>query len=168
MKILRDGCVYVQKNDLVSILHSEMPVPVSVVSVITLSGSFYVNDNNKFEFVKFDSDEDVEYFSNLDCLIDYDEYSNMTVTELEQIYGNVCAMQNDLYEKYDDSDIEYQQKNYKRVLEEYDGMDIKMGCIRDLIWFKQGHISFSFPSELGIKQENRFVKRLKTLFDKNN
>ena len=75
MKIITDNAVYVQKNDIAYLNQTDLAIPASIF--MKIFGNDIVDDNNRYEFIKFDTPEEIEYFRNIDWMIDYNEVKNL-------------------------------------------------------------------------------------------
>ena len=73
MKIINSDSIYVQKNDIAYLNLSNLPIPVSVFIKVFGNGATIINDSNRYDFVKFEKESEIEYFKRLDWMIDYNE-----------------------------------------------------------------------------------------------
>ena len=82
MKIITDNAAYVQKNDLMYLNSSSLAIPGSIYMKVFGWGITVINDRNRYEFVKFEEDSEIEFFKDIDWMIDYNEVKDLT----EEIY----------------------------------------------------------------------------------
>ncbi len=76
--------VYVQMQDIVYLVHeSDVSIPVSIFEKVFSWGAVFVTDGNRFDFVRFEEEHEVEFFKNLDFIIDYDKYKAFSDEELK-------------------------------------------------------------------------------------
>ena len=73
MKIITDNAAYVQMNDIAFLNHCDLPIPASVFMKSFGFGIFVVDDSNRYDFKEFNKPEDIEFFKNIDWMIDYNE-----------------------------------------------------------------------------------------------
>lgn len=66
MKILTNNSVYVQKNDIAYLYMSNLPISSSIFMKFFGNGATIVNDSNRYDFVKFNNQSEIEYFKGLD------------------------------------------------------------------------------------------------------
>ena len=92
--------VYVQMQDIMFISNeTEIPMPASIFHKV-FSGITIVNDSNRFDFVRFDEDSEVSFFKDLDFIIDYDEYKDLTDEQLDQRIESFVNEHNNYVEKW--------------------------------------------------------------------
>ena len=77
MKIFKDNSVYVQKNDMVYLNQTDIPIPASIFMKVFGNGITIIDERNRYEFVKFEAPEEVEFFQNQDWIVDYNEIKNL-------------------------------------------------------------------------------------------
>ena len=63
--------VYVQMQDFMELNLRDIPIPSFIYEVF--KGVIIVDDSNRFDFVRFDDDQEVKFFKGIDFIIDYDE-----------------------------------------------------------------------------------------------
>ncbi len=59
MKVFKENSVYVQINDLVKLLTLSDGVPDTILKKIHTEEEIIIDDNNRFDFIKFDLPEEV-------------------------------------------------------------------------------------------------------------
>ena len=69
--------VYVQMQDIIYLNQRDLPIPVSIYLKV-FKGVTIVNDSNRFDFVRFDEENEVSFFRSLEFVIDYDKYKDLT------------------------------------------------------------------------------------------
>ena len=62
MKIITNDAAYVQLNDIIHLNQSDLPIPASIFTKVYGDGVFYVGDDNRYEFIKFDEESEIEQF----------------------------------------------------------------------------------------------------------
>ena len=94
MKIITDKAAYLQKYYLniltVSSLATGVGIPISMLEVI---GKKKFKKYDKKDFIKFTKKEEIDYLKNADWIIDYNDYINKDIkeiqTEIEEIDANI-------------------------------------------------------------------------------
>lgn len=135
--------VYVQKNDLVMILHSEDKLPASICDNIFADGIFVVDGDNGNEFIEFSDKDSLKFFRSLDYVVDFKELSKLSKEELEEKFKEVAK------ERYENA------KEYEKLAEKGDlrgalvakenHLAHKMGDIQALYFNKIGENNIDFP-----------------------
>ena len=62
MKIITEDAAYVQMNDMMHLNQSDLPIPASVFMKVFGQGIVIIDNSNRFDFVKFEESEDIEFF----------------------------------------------------------------------------------------------------------
>ena len=62
---------------------SDMPIPASIYTKV-FTGITIVDDSNRFDFVSFDKEHEVKFFRELEFVIDYDQYKDLTDEQMEE------------------------------------------------------------------------------------
>ena len=160
MKIVTDSAVYVQKNDIAYLSSSDLAIPASIFMKVLDNGKFIVNDSNRYDFIKFEEESEIEYFKGLDWMIDYNEVKDLSDEEFIKLGRSIAEEQASFVEQYNAMDKEERIKN-QNLAHKCELLEFKYYSLRDILWFKQGHIKMKLPKELGKKS---FIK---TIFNKN-
>lgn len=144
MKIIMNDCVYVQKHDLVYLLNNEQNILSSVFNKLFGDTIFIVNDDNRYEFVKFDTLEEIEYFKNLDWIIDYNAVKDLSEEEFIKLGEELAMDMNSLANIFNEMN-EDERASHLELIEAHEKCEFKMYSLRDILWFKQGHIKMNLP-----------------------
>ena len=91
--------VYVQMQDIMHLNQSDLPIPASIYTKV-FTGVTIVNDSNRFDFVRFDEEHEVEFFRDLEFVIDYDKYKDLTDEQLENEGQKLAVKANEIAEKW--------------------------------------------------------------------
>ena len=92
--------VYVQLQDIMYLMNdTDLSVPASIF-VKTFGKTTIVNDKNRFNFLKFDKEDEVEFFKKLDFIIDYSKYRDLTDEGLEQAVKKFGTKANNIVDKW--------------------------------------------------------------------
>lgn len=167
VKIISNNAVYVQKNDVAYLNSSDLPIPASIFMKVFGNGITIIDDSNRYEFVKFEEESEIEYFKGLDWMIDYNEVKDLSEEEIIKLAENIGKEQEKIATTFN-SMIEEERKKHTDMVTKCDLLEFKFYSLRDVLWFKQGHIPMELPE--GIDYPDGYVqeKDIKKLFKKKN
>ena len=169
MKIITDNAVYVQKNDIAYLYSSDLEMPVSVFMKVFGKGDTIIDDSNRYDFVKFEDESDREFFKGLDWIIDYNEVKNLSEEQIVGLLNNIGDAQQKVVITFN-SMSEEERRAHSDMVTQCELLEFKFYSLRDILWFKQGHISMKLPEGIdypdGYSQEKDILKLIKTLFNK--
>lgn len=149
MKIITGNCVYVQKNDLAYLQSSSLPIPASVLLVIVKDG-FCVNNVNRWEFVKFEGENFIDYFKGLDWIADYNEIKDMDENELIACEQSFADQRKSIIKDFSEMS-EDKRLNSKDQLINLDLLGYQLEFLKEFILSKKGLIRMALPD--GIKDQ---------------
>ena len=89
MKIITDDAAYVQKNDFAYLNHSELPIPASIFLKVCESGVFIVCDENRYDFIKFSEPHEIEFFKDIDWIIDYNDVKDLSLEDIVEVANKI-------------------------------------------------------------------------------
>lgn len=129
--------VYVQYNDLLLLYNLNIIIPDTIYDKV-YSDNFNVDDSNKFDFVEFNMKEEIDFFKNVDWILDYNSLNRMSPYELNRYYANSI---NDIsnyvhvpeYIDNEDFNSQYSVLNHKAL------------SIKDFYLTKFGSLEMPFP-----------------------
>ena len=160
MKIIYENCVYVQKNDIGFLNQTDMPIPGSIYMKVFENNEVTIIDNsNRFEFIKFTKPNEIEYFKNINWMIDYNDVFNLTEDEIIELGNKIAKERNDIAKKYNAMSQEDRKKNYS-LIRECELLDFKMYSLRDIMLHKQGKLSFTIPTPKKKRAKKKGIKKL--------
>ncbi len=166
MKIIYENCAYVQKNDIGFLNQTDMPIPGSIyMKAFGNSGVTIIDNSNRFEFIEFTKPTEIEYFKNINWMIDYNDVYNLSEDEMIELGNKIAKQRNDIAKKYNAMSPEDKKKNYN-LIRECELLDFKMYSLRDIILHKQGKLSFKIPSPKKKKAKKKGIKKLLKEFPK--
>lgn len=165
MKVVTENAVYVQKGDINYLFHSDMSMPKSIFDKVYGQGIVIINNNNKNHFIEFNEPEEIEFLKGVDWIVDYNEIRDLSEEEIIALGQSIAEEKNTIANKYNAMSSEEQEENKNMELL-CELLDYKMYTLRDILWFKQGHIKMKLPK--AIKQEKGIIKLVNTLFNKIN
>lgn len=159
MKIITNDAVYVQKNDIGFLNQTDLLIPVSVFLKVFGNGITIIDDSNRFEFIKFEDKEEIEFFQGLDFIVDYNLLKDLSEDEIMKLGQEVAFEKNNIAKKYN-SLSGRDRANNMYMVSECEKLDFKMYSIRDILWYKQGYIKFDMPIDLNVQKEEKGFKKL--------
>lgn len=134
--------VYVQLNDLSYLTHTDLPIPVSIY--MKAIDNNLVTDENKHDFVKFEEAHEIVYFKNLDFIIDYNEYKNMSLDELQAKVIEISVKMLTIATTYNDMSSEEKARN-QDMLEDHKNLEYMSKNILDLYMAKSDSLNINLP-----------------------
>ena len=177
MKIVTDDRVYIQKKDIMELRcrNSEFARRGILFKIMEEKMEpLIISDDCSDEFMYFKSDELIEYFKDIDWLLDYNDVKDKSVEDLKKdIEDTKIEMKNTslefdkIYLSEDENLILTRNEILRSLDDTLDGLVYKITTLDDLIKYKLGKIVIPFPDELGIKKSNK-KSLFKSLFSKNN
>jgi len=172
MKIIANDTVYVQNNDIVFLNHTDLPIPASIIIKVFGCGLTIVDDSNRYEFVKFDEESEIDFFRSLDWIIDYDLIKKLSEEQIIELIQNVTIQRNNIVKTFNAMNSEERRKNIHMV-EECERLDFKINSLRDMLFFKKGQLNIILPEGINYpegykKVEENGFKRLLKKIRKNN
>lgn len=148
MKIIKDDKVYVQNIDLTFLLDAvscfNISVPNDVMSKIYVP-MFICDGSNQYEFKMFEGKDSVEFFKKLDYIVDYDELKNLSDDEIMSYGEKVCEERNSKAHKYNNLPQRENDEVFRKLHTEIILLEHKLSSVRDMLWFKEGHIKMTLP-----------------------
>ncbi len=169
MKIITNNVAYVQKNDIVCLNQTDLVIPASIFMKVFGNGIVIIDDSNRYEFVEFDASEEIEFFKGIDWMIDYNEVKDLSEEETIALGQSIAEEKNNIAQRFNSMTPEERKKNMNMV-SQCELLDFKMYSLRDVLWFKQGHIKMELPEGVdlpaGFEQEKGIRKLIKTIFNK--
>lgn len=168
MKIIRDDIAYVQLNDIVFLEQSNLPIPDSIKQQLMEETSLINSNSNGTSFISFTSPEVIEFFRELDIIIDYDDIKGLTQDELISMINEAIMEQNKLSEKYNRIPFE-ERRQYHEMVTNNDLLRFKITTLEEYFWFRDGKRKLKFPD--GIEEPPNNITKifqiaLKRLFTK--
>lgn len=115
MKIITDNAAYVQMNDITFLNHCDLPIPASVFMKSFGFGIFVVDDSNRYDFKEFNKPEDIEFFKNIDWMIDYNEVKDLSDEEHIALAQSIADEMNAIAEKFNSMSPKQKKKNINMI-----------------------------------------------------
>ena len=138
--------VYVQMQDLVYLMNeTDIAIPASIVMQVFGGGTVIVTNENRFDFVRFDDAEEVKYFRDLDFILDYGEYKDLSDDQLEERYQKFAVRINEIVEKWNKMSVAKRKKSVA-LYAEYQNLNYIIKFLHEIYNIKHGTSIISFPS----------------------
>ena len=169
MKIITDNAVYVQKNDIAYLNSSDLVMPISVFMKVFGKGVTINDDSNRYGFVKFEDESEIDFFKGLDWIIDYNEVKNLGEEQIVDLLNNIADAQQKVVTTFN-SMPEEERRVHSDMVTQCELLEFKFYSLRDILLLKQGHISMKLPEGIDYpdeySQEKDILKLIKTVFNK--
>lgn len=160
MKIINNNAVYVQKDDIEYLNSLGLSLPSSVVNKIIEYDIMQIDDRTKYEFVKFGEQSDIEFFKNLDWIIDYSEIKNLSESETMALYRKVIEQKNAIAREYNQMS-ESDRINNMDYIRKYKLLDYKLYSLLYIIKLKKEHIqTFILDDRKSKNNQSKGINRL--------
>lgn len=158
MKIITSNAVYVQKDDIECLNSLGISLPNSISMEINQYNITQIDDKTKYEFIKFDEQSDIEFFKNLDWIIDYNEVKNLSESEIISLYKKIIEEKNVIARKYN-LISESDRINNMDYVRKYKLLDFKLYSLLYIINLKKEHIQ-TFILDDNENKKSKGIKRL--------
>ncbi len=149
MKIITDNAAYVQKNDIAYMNQTDLVIPASIFMKAFGNVTVIVDDSNRYEFVTFEEPEEIEFFKGIDWMINYNEVKDFSEEEIIALVQSIAEEQNNIAQRFNSMTPEERIENMDMV-SQHESLDFKMNSLRDVLWFKQGHIKMKLPESVNL------------------
>ena len=136
--------VYVQLNDIMELIDTDMSIPASIVDAVFGTKMLIVDDSNREDFVEFDKKEEVEFFKSIDWIVDYKKYRDLSKEELETLIEDIVSELGVIANKYNSLSIEEKKANVE-LCEKYRLLYYKLGEIKQILYMKSGDYNPKLP-----------------------
>lgn len=138
--------VYVQMQDIVYLSHeTDMPIPASIyMKVFSGVTTTIVNDSNRFNFVKFNDEHEVNFFRDLEFIIDYEQYKDLTDEQLEEEGQKLANKVNEIVKKWNSMTLGERKEN-RSLLQEHRNICYMLNFVSEVYAVKHGKRFMPFP-----------------------
>lgn len=167
MKIITNDAIYVQKNDIAYLNNTNITIPASIFMKVFGKGIVIINDLNRYEFVKFEDKKEIDFFKQLDWIIDYEDVRNLNEKEILKLARTVAEEKAKIALEFNKMSEKEMAANMDMV-DEYELLKYKLYSLRDVLDFTRGELKFNlpegveYPTYYQVKEE----KGIKRLFKK--
>lgn len=135
--------VYVQMNDIAMLNHTDISIPTSILKKIS-TDVVTVNDSNRMDFVEFTEPNEIEFFENLDWIIDYKQIRYLSEKEIKSKEKEIANEMNKIANIIN-SMTEDERKNKQFLIQKYELLDYKKKCLAEILLNKQESKQILFP-----------------------
>ena len=156
MKRYIQGKLYLQLSDIDYLMDNYEIIPDDICDILS---AYIMNLDTNIEdddFIYFTNKRFISYFNELDYIIDYDQYKDLSVADLADIVDKLNT---------EISQLELIYKNIKDSIRKdiligrHDDLDKKAKDLTKLARYKQGKINFYIPGE--DYEKSKTLKRIK-------
>ena len=171
MKIITNDAIYVQKNDMAYLNKTNITIPASIFMKVFGKGIVIINDLNRYEFVKFEDKKEIDFFKQLDWIIDYEDVRNLNEKEILKLARTVADEKAKIALEFNKMSEKEMAANTDMV-DEYELLKYKLYSLRDVLDFTRGELKFNlpegveYPTYYQVKEE-KGIKRLFKKINKN-
>lgn len=144
MKIIRGNAAYVQMNDIAFLNQTDLPIPASIYMKVFGTGVVIIDDRNRYEFVKFEETDEIEFFKNLYWIVDYDLVNGFSDEDFVEVGEEMMKIKRRLFRMYN-SLSEEDRKKHTHLMRECELLDFKMHSLSEFLLFKQGTLKMTLP-----------------------
>lgn len=156
MKLKIGDKIYLQKYEVSHILHDSNAFPSSILDETFDDGkckAFIMNgpaDGFQFKCV-YKEPTNVKWFMDQDWIVDYDEYAEMSLAELEALWEHLRVKRSTGIDEFNAKSEAYRKMHFSAASEKFDKLGHKIVSIGHLIRLRRGDIEFIFPDEYRAK-----------------
>ena len=145
--------VYVQMQDIMQLNQSDMPIPESIYTKV-FTGITIVNDSNRFDFVSFDEEHEVKFFKELEFVIDYDQYKELTDEQLGEKGQKLVMKANEIAEKWNSMSSDEREQN-SNLFQEHENIEYMLNFLSEIYAIKHGKRSMPFPDFVKLPERSK-------------
>ena len=162
MKIITDDAAYVQKNDIAYLNQTDLDIPASIYLKACETGTFIVDDSNRYEFIRFNKSDEIQFFKNQDWILDYNQVKDKTEDELIEYCERIITQYNELAETFNALSEQEQMQNTELDMQ-CDLLAFKLFSLQEFIFYRKGLLEMQLPSEL--PKESPFIISSRTFIN---
>lgn len=155
--------LYVQMQDIVYLLcQTDTPIPATILTKV-FTGPTIVNDSNRFEFVRFDDEQEVKFFKDLEFIIDFDQYKVFSDKQLEEEAQKLQTKANEIAEKWNSMTKEERKKN-SSLYGDHRNLVYMIDFLSEIYAVKHKERTMPFPDFVEMPEDQKkklFFKRKK-------
>lgn len=159
MKIINGNVVYAQKNDIVFLTEVDSKIPASVFFKVFSSSIVVINDKNRYDFVRFEEENSVEYLKKTDLILNYDDIKNLSLEEIKNICSNLSNELNSIAMRYNLMNLDTKKEN-QNLVKQHEILQFKLYCLRDYLKYREGDLNMDIPEHIKSNEDNKGIKKL--------
>ena len=165
MKIVTNDGVYVQKNDIAFLNQTDLPILATIFIKVFGEGVTIIDDTNRYDFIKFEDKEEIEFLNNLDFIVDYNSLKDLSEEEIIEMAQEVAFENNRIAKRYNEMSNK-ERANNSYMVYECEKLDFKFYSLRDILWFKRGYIKINLPKGIEYPNKKDSYKGIKKILKK--
>lgn len=152
MKIINEDSVLVQKRDLAQLTDYDGSIPMSIYMKLCGNGIGIIDASNVNDFMRFDTENEIEFFKSASWILDYNEYNSKSLSDLYASAEGLIAKINELTIEYNKLSGEGQHKN-SSMIDQMNLLIYEVQSIAALIRVKQGNNNVRLSKLIPIKDK---------------
>lgn len=146
--------VYVQLQDIMYLANeTDVPIPATIFEK-AFTGVTIVTDANRFDFIRFEETHEVEFFKNLEFIIDFDHYKVFSDKQLEEEAQKFGTKANEIAEMWNSMTTEERKKN-EALYEEHHNLEYMINFLSEIYAMKHGKRTMVFPEFVELPKEQK-------------
>ena len=154
--------VYVQMQDIMHLNNTGMPIPASIYTKV-FTGIVIVDDSNRFDFVRFDEEHEVNFFKELEFVINYDQYKYLNDEQLKEEFQKLITRANKIAKKWNAMNPDERSLN-SNLLQEHENLEYMLNFLSEVYAVNHGKRSMPFPDFVKLPEKPKkkpFFRRKK-------
>lgn len=148
MKIITKDCAYVQYTDIAELIDAlivtKAECPQSVLETC-YGTTFTCNSDNQFEFMEFYNEDAIEFFKNLNYIVDYDDVKETSEEALAKYSNSLAFNRNKMIQTYNQMSKQKQDEYQEDVELRTRLLDHKIQTLEQFRLFKAGKLRMDLP-----------------------
>ena len=145
MKVVRDNIIYVQRSDILMICLTDN-VPESIIYSQFGKGVVKTDSTNINDFIKFEKENEIEFFKQADWIIDYDELKELSDDEIDNFINNIYKEIKELRIKYASLD-DFEKITNRDIIFRSKLLEYKTESLEKLKFSNRKSLENSLPEE---------------------
>ena len=152
MKLRIGDKVYLQKYEVAHIMHDVDYFPTSILREtfgVACGGIFFMNsitDSFRFDCV-FKEPENVKWLMDQDWIVNYDDYAEMPLEELEAFSKYLETKYFDEIDVFNAEDETYREAHFDEASDGFDKLEHKIASLKLIVGYRKGDVKLIFPDE---------------------
>lgn len=147
MKIKFKNTMYVQKKDILYLTQSNILIPKYIYIKLLELHTFPINETNKYEFIRFNKIEEINFFNSINWIINYDDINKLNNNEIIKLATKIKLEQNEITNKMRKI-ANKSKEELMDLITEYELKNHEFYSLRDIYWIKEGQLNIEMPNEI--------------------
>lgn len=136
--------VYVQRQDMVHLFESNIAFPASIYNKVFDKPVGIIDETNRFEFIKFEKESEVEFFKKIKSIIDLDDYKDLTEEQFMKKMEKMVDEANSIGYSWNEMSLQDRVKNQNLFWERED-LEYMLTFLCELFFVLRGEKTMPFP-----------------------